>query len=302
MASRNPAAPAASKTPGTAMVRWADTLKARAALVRTAEAKSAVGGGGIPRLNVQTGHLYIGDQLIKDNALDIVIVASLHQNTFFHEKYAPDTPSIPDCYAYSTFNSADPEATMAAHPEAPDRQGGADHKCVGCEHNEFGTADGGTRKGKACGNYRLLAFYKAEDLLAEAFDPANSKAELHGFKVSVTSVKNWARYTQALADEHELPPEGVVTRITVTPDKRTQFQIHFEEAGIVEYTEPLWDFVEKSGKRAYGELATVYRLIDEEEEEKPIKATGRLADKLKGKKVAPPAKKPAAKKPVVRRK
>lgn len=286
------AAPKDTKAPGKSIAIWDEKLKIRAAAAAAAERKS-VAGAGLKRLRVDNARLYLEDQLVKDDSVDVIVVASVHHNTFYNTAYNLDVPTIPNCYAYSPYQSADPEGDMCAHPRAPDRQGAEDGHCQGCEHNEFGTADNG--KGKACGNYRLLACYLAADVNLENFDPKDSKAELYVIKVSPTSLKNWANYTQQVANECERSPEGVITRISVEPDKKTRHRINYQEVGIVDFDQTLWDFIEGSGKRAYDQMCTAYQLPTEDEDgdAKPKKGNSLLK--------VPAAKKPAAKKKATER-
>lgn len=84
--------------------------------------------------------------------------------------------------------------------------------------NKFGTAARG--RGKACGNIRRLGLILLDDINNVA------DAEILYLKVPVTSVGAWAQHVTKLA-AMELPPLGVVTRIEIAPDAKTQFRLGF---------------------------------------------------------------------------
>jgi hypothetical protein len=91
--------------------------------------------------------------------------------------------------------------------------------------NEFGSADNGTGKGKACKNIRRLALISAKPLTEDSV----SKGEVAYLKTPVTSVKNWAAYVRTLDALEHIPPLAVVTQIGSVPDAKSQFKLTFNK-------------------------------------------------------------------------
>ena len=85
-------------------------------------------------------------------------------------------------------------------------------------------------RGKACKETRRLLL-----LPLDALDSVANikKAELAILDVPVTSVKNYGNFVNALATTINRPMWSVVTKVSVTPNARTQFQINFEPMSAV---------------------------------------------------------------------
>ena len=195
-----------AKAAPTAVVNWQDELKSLA--VATAAAEKPSGNW----VSFKGGQLMIGGTPMKDNKVQMIVLHSIFENQWYRDRYNPNAPTPPHCYAYG-----DTDDALAPHAEAATPIA---ESCAACPNNVWGSdPEGG--KGKACKNVRRLAIIAATDL--DKID----KAEVAIAKLSVTSVKNWSTYANQVANALHLPPLGIITEMVVTPDPRYQFQINF---------------------------------------------------------------------------
>lgn len=190
---------------------------------------------GSRALSTSGGILKFDDNPMPGNRVAAIVVASTFENTYYTGRWTPGgTIESPVCYAYG-----DEEENMGPHPSmqkdltyfAPQSM-----TCDTCPHNEWGSSQ--TGRGKACQQRRRLALIPAGMYQPNAQggfdlhlfnDPAAvSQAELATLKVPVTSVKSWAKYVKMLNQEHQLPPLGVITQISLVADASTQFKVNFD--------------------------------------------------------------------------
>lgn len=189
-------------------------------------------------LSTRGGTLSVGDEVLPGNQACVIVLDSLRENTYYADKFNPDLPAAPICYAFGRGPEAEEE--MAPHesmqvdlhyfkPQAQD--------CKTCQWNEWGSADKG--RGKACQNRRRLAlipagFYSpkrgSRDFDLEIFnDPKHFQtADIVFAKLPVLSVKNWAKYVNQIATNFHRPPHGVITRLFLEPDAQAQYKLDFE--------------------------------------------------------------------------
>lgn len=268
----------ATKKPVTtrALAPWDAEMAAAAA--RQAKAEKPV--GGMKSISTRGGMMSIDKQPIKGNELRCVILGSVLTNEYFTDAFDPDTPQAPACYAFGDHTLEDPEPSMAPHAEAEDKQS---DRCSSCHMNEYGSADKG--RGKACKNVRRLALV-TEDALESA--DAMMEAEMRTLKVPVMSVQHWSQYVrEKLADEVGRPYFGVVTRVYIVPDAKSQFRIKFEFAELITFDQELYEALQKRCKGALQMLTSPYpKFSEKEEEEAPAPRRGAAAKKA-------PAKAPA---------
>jgi hypothetical protein len=180
------------------------------------------------------------------------------------------------------------EKTLAPHQiviDAGNQQCGASGLCDGCEMNEWGSAD--TGRGKACRNTRRLALIPAGTFnQAGKFelieDDEHFESTAIGFmKLPVTSVKGYASFVKQVAGALRRPPFGIVTKVKVVPDPKSQFKVVFEP--IINLPDELMGAIMKRHEEAKSTIDFPYQPNDEE--------------------VAPPPKRGsrAAQKPVAKR-
>jgi hypothetical protein len=267
---------AAKTTPGTALTLWEQEM-AEAAVAQASNEKPI---GFSSSINFKSGFMTIDGNPVKDNTLDVVILAVVHENQFYTEKFDSDKIQTPACYAIGL-----DDETMAPHPESADKQGDEEGKCANCEHNKMGSAD--TGRGKACKNVRRIVCVPADAL--ESVE-ALEAAEMRTAKIPVTSVRNLGKYMRdKLKDELKRPTWGVVTNMTSGPHKKYQLEVTFEFVELISFTQELYDAVKKKAAEAQERLlAATYPKFAEEQTIAPP-ARGARAPKYQ-KPADPPAK------------
>lgn len=191
-------------------------------------------------LSTRGGILSFDDEPLPGNQVAVIVLDSLRENTYFDEKFNPDSAQAPRCYAFGRGgDEMAPHISMADHLDyfAPQAE-----TCSVCPHNAWGSAD--TGNGKACGERRRLTLLPAgmyvprkgsRDFDLELFtDPHHFQtADTAFLKLPVTSVKAWAKYVTLLSAQYHRPPFGVVTRLSVEPDPKSQFKVVFEPVELV---------------------------------------------------------------------
>lgn len=226
---------------GTALVNYEDRYAQDAKKV--AESEPLSGGTW---LSARGGQLMIGDQALPGAQAAVIVVDSVRENTYYGAKYDPDAPLPPTCYAMgrdadALFPHLDMQKAMD-YFQPQHIAGGQVMGCEGCPMNEWGSAAQG--RGKACQNRRRLTVIPAgfyvpkpgsRDFTLELFDdPQHFRAaELAYFKLSVTSVSNWAKYVNQLAANVRRPPYGVVTRLHIEPHQKHQYEACFDLIDLV---------------------------------------------------------------------
>lgn len=277
---------AAKPSKSTAVVPWEAEMAARA---QKAAAASKV-QGLTKRISTRGGILSIDDTPVDDNELRVIVVGATPENQYYTSAYNPNQPTVPACYSFGDPEADSPEDTMAPHEEAEDKQGDDNGLCANCWANKMGTADVG--RGKACKNiYRLAVI--TEDALESAEDLRN--AEVRMVNVPVMSVKNWTKYVNQINDDMQRPPEAVVTLLKVVPDAKSQFQIKFSFEELINFDADLWQAMKSKRDEVTKDLVAPYPKqedLDAASQAKPVKAHGKLGQKMAGK--APAGKGAAA--------
>lgn len=202
----------AVKKPGTAVATYEDRLAAMAK--QNVEQEASVAAGGF--ISFRAGQLSYQGSPVKGNTLDVIVVDSVLENCYYADRFDPENPAPPSCYAFGRV-----EDELAPHADCSDPQA---VRCCECPNNEFGTASEG--KGKACKNTRRLAVIPAAPLEEEAL----RKSEVAYMKLPVTSVKGWATYVRGLSVLENLPPLAVVSTVSTVPDPKSQFKVVFGKA------------------------------------------------------------------------
>ena len=190
---------------------------------------------GVSRITHKGGELQIDGKSVQGNKLPIIIIDSILANEYYTTKFVEGVPCSPDCYAFGT-----DAATMAPHPEAPEKQS---ETCAACPQNVYGTADGGNRAGKACRNtVRLLVVTPSDN--PEAY----AKQEKRQISVPPTSLKQWGKFQTELTDLTVTgSPMEVVTELS-TRRKGSFHELTFEVKGKVpeKNVEAIFNLSEKS--------------------------------------------------------
>lgn len=201
---------ATKKAPSKSVAKWDEELARRAKISAKMEENSL---GLSNTISLKSGQLSYKGNFYKDNKLNAVILDSVLANLYYGTEYDPDNPAAPVCYAFGR-----EESDLVPHEKAPDKQSKA---CIGCEWNEFGTADKG--RGKACKNSRRLVL-----IMEDSLETGVADAQPIIMHLPVTSVRNYAGYVDQLAKNKNRPPATVVTEISVVPDAKSQFMVRFK--------------------------------------------------------------------------
>ena len=212
--------------------------------------------------------------------LEVVILDHILENAWYEGRFDPDTPSPPSCFALGR-----EEDELVPHENVAEP---VNEKCKGCPYNEFESSD--TGRGKACKNTRRLALLSVADVENLETIP---DAEIALLKIPVTSVGNWATYVKKLKSSYDVPPLGVLTEITLSPDSKSQFKMSFRMLERIEDGDLIEALFDKKDT-IQDDLEAPYQAVDPEEraakEAKPGKAHGKAPAKA----AAAPAKAAAA--------
>lgn len=167
-------------------------------------------------ISLKGGKMTYGGANIPNNEFNAVVLGAVYENQYFdpEQPYDSESPQSPICYAFGHEKEC---KDASPHENSPTPQSDA---CAGCDHNEFGSAEKG--KGKACNNRMRLALITEDELENIA------TAELTFLKVPVMSVKNFQKFVTDAEKIHGRPYYGVVCRIFLEDDDKSQFRVVFE--------------------------------------------------------------------------
>lgn len=191
-------------------------------------------------ISTKGGVLRFGDEEMPGNQMVVVILDVVRERTFYTEKYVAGAEHNlpPKCYAFA--RTPEEIDQMAPHPSmqvAPEYFIPQHEECKGCPKDQWGTAE--TGKGKACSERRRIAILPAgyyqpkrgsRDFELHIYDQAEhyESADIAYLKLPVMSVKEYARYATTLASAHSRPPFGVISRVWLEADPKSQFRVKFE--------------------------------------------------------------------------
>lgn len=214
------------------VVKWEEEL------ARQAKAVAAQERPQVSRISLRGGVMTYMDQRIPGGKMEVLILGSVMQRTYYKKAFDPNKPDAPDCFAFSETGD-----DMVPHEKSFEKQNAT---CLGCPQNEWGSATNSVSgKGKACKENRRLLIMPAGVLKKPEGIGA---AEVATVDIPVTSVKNWKNYVNVLAGTVQRPPWGVVTEFMVEPDPRTQLKVTFNMKDIVDSAVlgALWERVQKA--------------------------------------------------------
>lgn len=280
-----------TKTPGTEIVDWEAQMAAQAKLATEAEKLS--GGGRF--FATRAGVLTYDDIPLPGNQMAVIILDGIHENLYYGSRYDPDNRTPPKCFAFSRDSDGDEidEDDMAPHEivfKETDVFEAQHDNCASCPNNEWGSAE--TGRGKACGNRRRLAVIPAGSYVTqgkgkgyelELFDDEDlfAKSDIAYLKLPVMSVKGYSRFVHSVAEEFNRPPHGVMARIYLEPDAKSQFKVEFEV--LEKVPSHLLKTIMARHEEAKKSIAFPYTPFTEDEDEKPqTKRTSGSAKLSKG--------------------
>ena len=229
--------------------KWTERLKLDAEKQRKAERSTA------SFFSIKAAQLSFQGQAIKDNKMQVVVLESIHERTWYPQKFGTGENTSPSCYALSPDGKDMVPHADAAKPQSP--------VCETCQWNKWGSSDNG--KGKACREGRRLSLMSAADLT----NPDKVVSGNVGYlRIPVTSVRGFGNYVQGVVSGTELPLFCHITRVSVVPDAKTQVKVLFERARGIEDDSVL----EAVLTRASAETENImfpYPKPEEQEEAKP---------------------------------
>lgn len=262
----------------TAVAKWDEELAKYAEEAAVMEAN--VGGGQF--FGLKSGVLSWQDSQMPNNQMAVIILDSIMENVYYEGKYDPEVPQSPVCFAFGR-----DEKDMAPHQlviDAGNQMCGTTGLCSGCEMNDWGTADVG--RGKACRNTRRLAMIPAGSFDREGRfslfeDDSHYENTAVGFmKLPVTSVKSYSSFVKQVAGTLHRPPFGIITKVSVVPDAKSQFKVLFEP--IMNTPDEIMGIIMKRHEDTMPIIAFPYTPNDEEQNPTP-KRGSKAAQKPSGK-------------------
>ena len=180
---------------------------------------------GISFISTSGGALKYRDNPIANNSLEVVILSSPVERLYYTSRYDPTNNAPPTCFALgSTLTGLKPSHLSETLQS---------ELCETCPKNQWGSATNGG-KGKACSEKRRLFLITSDSLESPQ---SVSTGEVAALRIPVTSVKGFATYVQTVASTVKRPLAGVVTKIALVPDPKTQFKIQFTFVKAIENIE-----------------------------------------------------------------
>lgn len=250
---------------GKELVNWEEKM----AELATANAKQERVSGA--SFSLQGGIMSYGGDPVPNNNMDVVVLGSAVEHSWYDTKFDRDKIVPPRCFAVG---SLDDEMVPHEHVPVEQRPTGADGKpvevCRLCPKHAFKSADNG--KGRACSVRRRLALVPAGVINDPDEIPA---ADLAVLKVMPTSVENWGKYVNTIAARFQRPAFGVVTNIAVKPHARFQYMAHFEHVALVPPAAlgPLYELTDSATPL----LMAPFDMTPPDEEEEEVKPKGKKA-------------------------
>lgn len=251
----------------TAITNWDEEL-AKQAKVATELVANDAGGTFV---STRAGILSIDGATRPGNQTPVIVLAALHENTWYKEKYSDDGSNGPSCFAFGDGGDDMCPHELSAEPQA--------ESCALCPLSKFGSAIKDVvkgevihGKGKACGNRLRIAFIEAGSIdkmgnakLEDSEDYFKS-AQIYYIRVPVTSVREYASFVKRLASLQSRPPFGVYSILHIDPDVRSQFKIKWDYSANV--SNELMPVIMDRVKEAKDAIAFPYKSAGQLEGEK----------------------------------
>ncbi|MDL2205388.1 hypothetical protein LJC33_00570 [Eubacteriales bacterium OttesenSCG-928-N13] len=129
------------------------------------------------------------DEPVVATEVTAVVILNHRTNVLWLSKFGTVEDRTPDCMSFDG-------------EEGIDRETGEIRKCEQCAYNKFGSADGGTSRGKACKNTRRLYLMRPSDVFPSMLT------------LPSTALSTFDKYrTKVMLSKNKL--HGVVTKITL---------------------------------------------------------------------------------------
>jgi hypothetical protein len=191
------------------------TYESELAKLAEMSVKAEKNSAGISFITTSGGTMKYRDNPISGNSLEVVVLASPVERLYYTSRFDPTNSAPPVCFALgSTLTGLKPSHLSETVQS---------ELCESCPKNQWGSATNGG-KGKACSEKRRL-FLMTSDSISTVDSVGVS--EVAALRIPVTSVKGFATYVQTVASTVKRPLAGVVTKVSLVPDPKTQFKIQF---------------------------------------------------------------------------
>lgn len=133
------------------------------------------------------------DGTVMGPALEVVILGYIQANAYFAGVFDVNNPQPPTCFAYAKPGD---ELKPTASVEKPECD-----VCKDCSFDEFGSANGGSGKGKACKNEYQVA----------VIVPSHSPTEVMTLSISATGLDSFNSSLGAIIKNFKSAVKGIVT-------------------------------------------------------------------------------------------
>ncbi len=162
------------------------------------------------------GELLLYDMPLVNNEAIVIITDHIIEQAFYAHRFDVNNIVSPECYAFGRTERELKPHEAITHPIATD--------CTGCPNYQWGSAEGGIGKGKACATKRRLSMVLAGTRAKDGtFTPATiddlKMAETYYMRIPVMSVRNFSSYVTKLSISTKRPPFAVYTKIKVNTSK-----------------------------------------------------------------------------------
>ena len=202
----------------TEIVTYESELAKLAEMSVNAEKSSA----GVSFITTSGGAMKYRDNPISGNSLEVVVLASPVERLYYTSRFDPTNSAPPVCFALGSTLTGLKPSHLSETVQA--------ELCESCPKNQWGSSTNGG-KGKACSEKRRL-FLMTSDSISTVDSVGVS--EVAALRIPVTSVKGFATYVQTVAATVKRPLAGVVTKVSLVADPKTQFKIQFTYVKAIE--------------------------------------------------------------------
>lgn len=239
-----------------------EEMKKRMAEMAKRDASAEAATASSPFISLRSGIMTLNGNQLANNEIDCVILTAPIERQYYEGRFDPENPRPPVCFALGT----DPRNIIPS----PGSEHQQHETCKGCPKDEWGSSEI-SAKGKACKETRRLILLPADAI--ESADAVKT-SDIACLRPPVTSVKNFSTYTQTVAAAHGVPLFGVLTKIKVVPDAKSQFKTAFSVLSPITDTSILAALMERSAHELEVALASVNDASPPEDEQvEPVVAS-----------------------------
>jgi len=182
----------------------------------------------------RAGQLTFNKQPLPGNFMDVIILRSMFERTYYPNAFNPDQFESPLCFGFSQ----DGFEGMVPHANATEQQA---PNCADCQYSKWTLDPRDNKRRVPCKEIRRLSCIP---VTATENAAKVGKATAGYLRVPVTSTKFWAEYAQTLA-KNGLPPFAVVTRVQLFPDVKNQVRYEFTMLRVVNDADVMTELIKR---------------------------------------------------------